>query len=109
MPCDSGFGVDEKSPIWVKTLNPLPSKHPRPLEITPPIGSHKSAVKKGHRQSHEPLIDSGEIHQHKARMEEKEGRWNQREQKGGGGGSSGFDQKKKKNGREDESGLHGEI
>ena len=41
-------------------------------------------------------MGSGETHQHMTGTEEKEGKHNQREQKGGGGGSTGSDQDWKK-------------
>ena len=74
----------------------MSSEHPRPLEITPPIGRHNLAVKKkGHRQSHKPPMGSGETPQHMTGTEEKEGKHNQREQKGEGNGSTGSDQDRK--------------
>ena len=76
------------------TPNLLSSKHPRPLEITPPTVRLNLTVKKEvHHRSHKPPLGSSEVHLNKTRTEEKERKQNL---KGGDGGSTGSDQDRTK-------------
>ena len=38
-------GINEKSSRWVESPNSLPTEHPRPLEVSLPIGKSKTCVK----------------------------------------------------------------
>ena len=70
------IGIDEKSSEWKETPNPLSTKHPRPLVISPPTRISKICQKeRGKNRSLEPPKSSSEhqTNQHKNGDREVEG------------------------------------